>query len=185
MFSLLLSGPMGGRISLLAATRFRYEALLPLGLLIQSAPPLLADYLAFGDVSQATLTAWLVGSLVLMLACLLNWRYVGFRVAVLGVALNALVIMANSGMPVSVVALEYLGVSGVERQVEALTPLYHLANEQSVLGVLGDVMPVPGPPLVRSVVSLGDLCLMVGIALVVLEGCGALARAKSITGSRT
>jgi hypothetical protein len=178
LFSMFLIRPMKGRLSLLAEAPFRYEMLLPFGFLIQVAPPFLSSSFNGGNLDTITLTAWLAGSLVLMLACLLNWRYVGFRLAMLGVALNAFVIILNQGMPVSVAALEYLGLGGAEQQVEALTPLYHLASEQTVFKILGDVLPIPGPALIRSVVSLGDTYLMVGIALVVLDGSRALIRAR-------
>jgi hypothetical protein len=159
----------------------RHASLLPFGLVIQVAPPLISTSFERGDLATITLAAWLVGSLVLMLACLLNWSLVGFRLAVLGVALNAFVIVLNQGMPVSVAALEYLGLGGAEQQVEALTPLYHLASEQTVFQILGDVLPIPGPVVIRSVVSLGDVCLMVGIALVVLDGSRALVRVRSVS----
>jgi hypothetical protein len=179
LFSMLLVLPMKGRLSLLAEAPFRYEMLLPFGFLIQVAPPFLSSSFNSGNLDTITLKAWLAGSLVLMMACLLNWRYVGFRLAMLGVALNAFVIVLNGGMPVSVAALEYLGLDGAEQQVEALTPLYHLASEHTVFRILGDILPIPGPALIRSVVSLGDTYLMVGIVLVVLDGSMALTRAGS------
>lgn len=178
LFAILLAGPMGGRLSHLAKARFRYELLLPLGFLVQIIPSALSASLMRGDLGRVTLVSWLAGSLVLVMACILNWEYVGFRLAALGVALNALVIIPNKGMPVSVAALNHMGVTGTEQQVEALTPLYHLGNAETVLEVLGDVLPVPGPPLIQSVVSLGDLVLMVGIAVVVLDGARALAKRR-------
>jgi hypothetical protein len=178
VFALLLAGPMHGRLSRLAHVRFRSELLVPAGLLLQVTPPALSYTLGRGDLGVVTLASWLAGAFALVLACGLNWEHVGFRLAALGIALNVLVIALNGGMPVSVAALSYMGVTGTEQQMDVLTPLYHLGDAQTVLMILGDVMPVPGPQLIRSVVSLGDLILMVGVAVVVLDTARALAKSR-------
>jgi len=178
VFAVCMVQPMGGRMRLLAHAQFRYEFLLPTGLLIQLVPPILPASVVQAPLGAVTLLSWLAGSIVLILACALNWGYVGFRLVALGVALNALVITTNRGMPVATAALRYLGVNGTAQQMEALTPLYHLAGDGTTLVLLSDVLPVPGPGLIQSVVSLGDLVLMVGISLVVLDAAKSLLRAS-------
>lgn len=178
VFAVFMVQPMGGRIRLLAKAQFRYEFLLPTGLFIQLVPPILPVSIVEAALGPVTLLSWLAGSLLLIAACALNWCYLGFRLVALGVALNTLVIVVNQGMPVATTALTYLGVNGTEQQAEVLTPLYHLAGDATKLVLLSDVLPVPGPGLIQSVVSLGDLVLMVGIALVVLGATNTLAEAS-------
>lgn len=99
------------------------------------------------------------------------WR-VGFAVLVVGWGLNAIVVAANGGMPLSLPAYAASG------QTEAPTPgeggffAVTVADESTVLAPLGDVIPVP--PL-RAVASLGDLVLALGIVIVVGAGMRAAA----------
>ncbi len=179
VFALLVAPAMKGRLSSLSGVRFRYEFLLPIGLLLQVVPRQVFSYLERGDIGAIALFSWLAGGFVLLLACLLNWKYVGCRLVALGVALNGLTIVLNRGMPVAADSLEYLGLTQTDQQLDALTPLYHLSDGDTLLGVLGDVIPVPGPQLVQSVVSLGDLLLMVGIVVIVLDGANALLRVRA------
>jgi hypothetical protein len=175
-FALALIRPMRGRFADLREARFRLEWLLPLGLILQVAGPRLGAALGQEHIEAWTLVFWLLGNAVLLVACAVNWNGIGFRLATLGVSLNIVVILLNTGMPVSVSALEYLGVVTAEEQVSSLTALYHLQNGGTSVPVLGDVLPVPGPSVVRSVVSIGDLLLMVGIVVIVLDAGRALAR---------
>jgi hypothetical protein len=177
IFAMVLARPMRGHVSHLAHARFRFELLVPLGFLLQLLPPALSSSYGCGGIVAVTLISWIAGAFVLVIACLLNWEHVGFRLAALGVALNGLVIVLNRGMPVSSASLRYLGLSDAA-QTGALTPLYHLSDAETLLGILGDVLPVPGPPLIQSVVSLGDLLLMVGVAVIVLDGSRALAKSR-------
>jgi len=175
-FALALIRPMRGRFADLREAHFRLEWLLPLGLILQVAGPRLGAALGQAQIKTWTLVFWLLGSAVLLVACAVNWDRFGIRLAAVGVSLNILVILLNAGMPVSVSALEYLGLETAEEQVASLTALYHLQDGSTSVAVLGDVLPVPGPPVVRSVVSLGDLLLMVGIVVIVLDVGRALAR---------
>jgi hypothetical protein len=96
----------------------------------------------------------LVASFVLLLAfALLNLRAPGFILIFIGLLLNAIVIVANHGMPV---AREALVRSGQE------STLSHLADDDTVLLVLGDSIVVPEP--IGVAVSVGDLCVYLGVA---------------------
>ncbi len=88
---------------------------------------------------------------------------------VLGLGLNTMVIVANSGhMPVSLSALKRAGVEGWEDILKTRSDAVHsLLDEYTRLPFLGDVIPLP--PLGKAV-SLGDLFILAGIAGVVVEG---------------
>ena len=178
LFAVMLVRPMRGRYSYLPHARYQKEWLVPTGFAVQIAAPMVADAAGLGEARSLVLLAWMFGGSVLLVACWANRPNAGFRLAAIGVSLNMAVIALNGGMPVSVSALEYLGLSAREDQLAALTPLYHLSDVDTRLLVLGDILPVPGPALVRSVVSLGDMLLMVAIVLIVLEATRALARSR-------
>nr|WP_051195788.1 DUF5317 domain-containing protein [Meiothermus rufus] len=89
----------------------------------------------------------------------------------LGLACNALVIFANRGhMPVSPEALYRVGLeSYIPKLQQQYDAVHTLMDESSRLWFLGDVIPVKVLGY-TNVISLGDVYLMVGIALTLLEG---------------
>jgi len=178
--AIALVRPMRGSISALRASRFRFEWLIPAGLLIQTAVPWVLATATQASLRDLAVFSWLVGNGVLVIACLANWRQTGFRLVACGVVANAAVIVLNAGMPVSVAALEYLGVVSTEAQRASLTSLYLLEGSATRALILADILPVPGASVIRSVVSLGDLLLMVGVVVVVLDSSGALIRARRV-----
>ena len=101
----------------------------------------------------------LAAALLCLLAwCLANVQLVGMAVVAVGLALNALVIVANGAMPVRPEAL-------AKADVDAdLGGTRRLQEPGDVLTFLGDVLPVR--PL-RVVLSFGDLIVAVGTADVV------------------
>ena len=147
--------------------RLRYEMLLPLGLALQVG----VSHVPGVDAAWVVV-AWLAGASLLLIAALSNWPYLGLRIVATGVLLNAIVILANGGMPVSSQALQYLGATDPEALLATASPLYFLANEATALLLFGDVLPVPGPSLMRSVASAGDVLLMIGVVVLVLEMAG-------------
>jgi len=161
LVAVAVGGLSGGRLVRLAEVRIRWVPLAVAGLALQVVPwfarpwPLLL----------------LVASFVLLIAFALeNVRVgiAGFRLVLLGVILNFLVIAANGGMPVSRSALASSG------QLDTLRALaddggakHHLATEGDVLVALGDVVPVPP---IHNVVSVGDVLTYAGAAWVVIAG---------------
>lgn len=118
--------------------------------------------------SQGPSAAAHLGSYVLAgLFVLLNHRSVGTLVIGAGGLLNLIAIAANGGvMPASPDALEASGwrpSSG------------HFANSVAVehprLGFLGDVFATPSWLPVHSVFSIGDVVIVVGVALFLRETC--------------
>ncbi|MDP9405291.1 MAG: DUF5317 domain-containing protein, partial [Actinomycetota bacterium] len=93
---------------------------------------------------------------------------------VVGAALNAVVIFANGAMPVSREAL-----LAVARHPYEFAPGKHrLLEPGDPLPWLADVVPLP---LLRTVVSVGDVVLAAGIALLVTN---LMRRAPRIAGRR-
>jgi len=76
----------------------------------------------------------------------------------LGVVCNAAVILANGAMPVWPDAIEFLGAG---REALLASPRHEAMTAATELAVLGDVLPVP---VIRLVVSLGDVLMFAGAA---------------------
>lgn len=91
----------------------------------------------------------------MLLAVLANLRQVGATVVAVGLAANLAVVAANGAVPVRAAALAAVG-AGTERPGGGR----ELEDGATRLAVLGDVVPLPGVPLV---VSFGDLVALVGL----------------------
>jgi hypothetical protein len=109
-------------------------------------------------------TVLLIGSFAVLLAFVVaNLRAPGFAVILVGLALNAAVIVANQGMPVTEQALRGSG------QADTLKELvdngdgqkHFLADDETVLLPLGDVIGLGGP--LRQAVSIGDIFVHLGV----------------------
>jgi hypothetical protein len=102
----------------------------------------------------------LVLSFVLIFAfCLLNLRTSGFVVVAVGVALNALVIGLNHGMPTKDDVVERHG-------QEVHVPIEHTVKHKPStgddrLGFLGDQITLPGRP--NEQFSIGDVVILLGV----------------------
>jgi hypothetical protein len=118
------------------------------------------------DLARSLGPILLVGSDALLLGfALVNRRLPALWLVIVGLAMNLLVIGANGGMPVSAGALETAGASPA-RLTDDGTLKHHLLGPDDVLTPLGDVIGIPPP--VAAVVSLGDLLLYGGVAVLVV-----------------
>jgi hypothetical protein len=111
---------------------------------------------------------WAFPVLLASFACLLafalaNVHQPGFAVILVGLALNALVIAANHGMPVTRAALADSGQSASAHELitDADGAKHRLAGDGTVLLPLADVLGIPQP--VGQAVSPGDLLVDLGI----------------------
>lgn len=152
----------GGRLRALAGLRFRAPLLLCAAVLIQAGMGLVAPgrrWLAIG-VAYAVVGAWL----------LLNAAHQrgGLRAALVilavGWMLNAAPVALNGGMPVSGQGLQAVGAPLTTAVSEGHLYKHVPAGPDTLLAVLGDVIPVRA---VASVVSVGDVVMVVGLLLVV------------------
>lgn len=154
-----------GRLSALATTRV---AALPLT--FASAGLIVAARFAGGTAGTALQIA--AGIAVGTFLALNARRHaglvrVGFAVVALGWGMNAAVITANGGMPLSLTAYAASGQTDVPTPGEAGFFAIEIATEDTALRPLGDVIPLA--PL-RVVASAGDLLLLAGIFLVIVAG---------------
>ncbi len=103
----------------------------------------------------ASLTAGLVFSL-------LNLRLVGMAVVSIGVIVNLVPVALNGATPVRGEALVSAGlVAAADLDQVALNGSRVLADDQTILEILGDVIPVRAT---KQVLSFGDLIMLVGLA---------------------
>jgi hypothetical protein len=147
----------GGSLDSLAATKFRWAWLLAAGLGSQIGLELWSPSWADGGWGVVVLLA----SNALVAAFLAaNARLPGIGLAALGMVMNVVVIAVNGAMPVSEKALERAGFEG---RVEEFGVKHELLDDDTNLPWLADVIPVPG----RTIISLGDVVLALGIAQLV------------------
>lgn len=92
---------------------------------------------------------------------LANWSVAAMPIVVVGLVLNATVILVNGGMPVRAEAVSSVGLDTDELDAADLGAKRHLEGPDDRLTFLGDVLPLP--PL-GEVVSVGDVVLAVGVA---------------------
>ena len=171
----------GGRWQALGSFRVRWPLLPAVAVALQMALAVSPALRGLGGARPALLvTSYLfVGGWIWANALV---RDGALRRALIVVAegwlLNVVVMVANGGMPVSSSALARVGHAG------AVVSQGHLWKHVAVspatrMPLLGDVIPVP-VPLLRSVISLGDVAMLVGLcvaaAVVVARGQAAADR---------
>ena len=149
----------GGSLEALAQTRVRWLVLLIEGLLVQLVfdiwdPPGLTD--------DGALAVLLVSNLSVLTFLILNRAIPGMLLVAGGLLLNTIVITANQAMPVSASAAETAGTEAPSADDNSLK--HELLEDDTKLGFLGDVIPVPG---LNEVLSIGDIVLAVGVGRVV------------------
>ncbi len=168
ILGLLLVPLIRGAYSELAAVSIRGIPLIPLGVILQLLPARLTLPVAARNVELVLVLSWLAGAGILLVVCWRNRWLAGFRLCALGLLANSLVIALNRGMPVSEQALDALNVDAASAGILEHN-FYHVAREGTRLLFLGDVLPLAGPRVLESVLSLGDMLLLLGIVVVVLE----------------
>lgn len=166
----------GGRVAALADFRVERAWLLCVALAIQ-----VAILSLFDEGSAEWLAAAHVASYAIVIVFLASNRSVpGLWLVSIGTALNATAIVANGGvMPASRSALEAAGRPGASDG---------FANSRVVadanLAFLGDVFAWPQPLPLANVFSVGDVCIVVGAAMILHQACGSRLAPRSIPSRR-
>jgi hypothetical protein len=149
---------LGGRLSNVANLKIDWGWLALIGLALQFVT---------GPGDTVPLVCLYVSFALLIVFTIKNIRVFGFPLILAGVLCNLLVIGINGGMPVSKHALrasdqgQFLG--DLENNPY---PKHHLATDDDVLRVLGDVIPVPSP--VEQAISVGDILTYAGVGFVIV-----------------
>ena len=162
--ALVVGALAGGGLPRLAELRLRWLWLLGLALGLR-----LLAYLArnWGIDESVPLGGAFIAAYFLIFAWLWgNWRVPGLQVAAVGIGLNTIAVLLNSGqMPVWIGALTASGLTPADMGTD---PFHFLMSATSVAdlvqrgGIFGDVVPFP-VPIIRDVVSIGDVLLALGI----------------------
>ena len=148
----------GGRLRRLADVHLSRVWLLVVAF---SAQALLNCLTAAGVRTGAVGTALLVASQVALVGFVWANRVLpGMLLVAVGFGLNAVVIVANGAMPVSGEAIATL----TSEPVDIAVGKHRLLEAGDRLPWLADVLPVP---VLRQVVSIGDVVLAVGVAVLV------------------
>lgn len=162
--ALVTGALLGGGLPRLASLQLRWVVVLILAL----ASRLGAQLVGRTDTGIADLAGLLfISGYVFLFAWLwANRRIPGLQVAAVGIGSNALAVIANLGhMPIWDRA--YIAAGAPVGALEG-NPFHVLITANSIgeflsrAGILGDVLPIP-LPLIRDVVSIGDLLLAAGI----------------------
>ena len=164
LLALIVGALAGGGIPRLADLRLKWVVLLLFALVLRLAPGLAQETGIGTDIpvgwvyiaAYALILGWLWG----------NWRVPGLQVAAVGIGANMLAVLINGGqMPIWAGAFT---TAGFTEEFIANDPFHTILRVDSVAdfvasgGLLGDVIPIP-IPLIRDVVSIGDVLLALGI----------------------
>ena len=164
LLALIVGAFAGGGIPRLADLKLRWSLLLVAALALRVGAGLARETAALGDIpvgwafiaAYGLIFAWLWG----------NWRVPGLQIASVGIGANMAAVLVNAGqMPIWSAAFF---AAGFTEDVIANDPFHFLLREESVAafvargGLFGDVIPLP-VPIIRDVVSIGDVLLALGI----------------------
>ena len=115
-----------------------------------------------GRLGELGVALWAACSIGLLLVLSLNLRAYGVSIAALGIGLNLLVVLINGGMPVVPVGPSKL--RDVAAAVGGSGGFYVLADQRTMLAVLGDVLPAG-----NGLASIGDVLLVLGVAVFLIR----------------
>ena len=149
--AIVIGRARGGKLSNLTEIRVRIWWLLFIGFGLQVVALFLPS-----DRHSLAVALILASYVPLLLFVWLNRNLAGMWIAAIGILMNFTVIALNAGMPVMLEAIQVAGGEGIPD----LSARHVLMDEDTTVPFLGDVIPLP-----RSVISLGDVFLAIGIGV--------------------
>ncbi|HEY7331722.1 MAG TPA: MFS transporter [Candidatus Limnocylindria bacterium] len=163
VLALIVGALAGGGLPRLGDLKLRWIWVLLLALIIRFG----AVFLRTNDATNLPIGWAIVAAYFLIFVFLWgNWRVPGLQVAAVGIGLNFLAVLLNGGrMPIWPGAFEAAGFQPDAVAGDAfhfLMPTSTVAEFVSRGGIFGDVVPLP-LPVIRDVVSIGDLLLALGL----------------------
>ena len=160
----------GGKVRNLERLRIRYSGAIIFLFVVQAIVRGRPVPLPWLDTPYRV-TIWCIAALLLALLAFANYRVRGFLIVGLGFALNLLVVSLNRGMPLALGAALQAGATPESIATGQGAGFYNLISPETALPLLGDVIGLPHVFGQTGVVlSVGDVLLLVGAAIVVAEG---------------
>ncbi len=162
--SVLVGLMLQGSLRRFEDLHLRWWGLAVAGLGLQFVP--LPSGRAGSDLAVRVLALGCSYGLLLVFASL-NIRLPAMSLVLVGLVMNAAVILPNGGMPVAREAIERSGQQDMlQLLIDEGAAKHHLMTDEDVLKPLGDVIAIPEP--VGAVVSLGDLFLYFGVGWLIV-----------------
>jgi Family of unknown function (DUF5317) len=163
LLSVLTGYLVGGRLRGFERLSLRHWWLAPIGLGLQ--------VLSLPDARHGTdllvrMAVLGVSYALLLLFAGMNITIPGMPLLLVGLTLNAVVVIANGGMPYSRQALEASGQTAALKHLTADEPKHHLMTSEDRLTPLADVIPIPQP--IGQVASVGDVFVYAGLAWLIV-----------------
>jgi MFS family permease len=164
LLALIVGAIAGGGLPRLADLKLRWTILLVAALALRLAAGMSREFGIGADIP----VGWaFIAAYGLIFAWLWqNWRVPGLQVAAVGIGANMLAILLNAGrMPIWAAAYSAAGFTEADI---ANDPFHFLLRADTIAefvasgGLFGDVIPLP-IPVIRDVVSIGDVILAIGI----------------------
>ncbi len=115
---------------------------------------------------------YILSLFVLLVVVLLNLRYTGMRIALLGFIANIVVIIANKGyMPQDIRKLQAMGEFDKIELLNKLGSYYNgtIMSSKTHLNFLGDIIAPTFLKPYASVYSIGDVILVIGLCYFIFE----------------
>jgi MFS family permease len=163
LLALIVGALAGGGFPRLADLKLRWTALLIAALALRLAAGLTREA-GFADIpvgwayiaAYGLIFAWLWG----------NWRVPGLQIASVGIGANMAAVLINAGqMPIWSAAFFSAGFNEADILNDPFHTLLRVDTVASFVaqgGLFGDVIPIP-IPIIRDVISIGDVLLALGI----------------------
>jgi len=147
----------GGRVGALSELRLRGELLIVPLFVAQAL--LRGRLLGLTESTNLAVPVWVMVSLSLAVCLFLNLRVRGSFVLAMGFVINAIVVLANQGMPVATPGIPVNGVA---------SGFYVIAGPSTLGSFAGDVMPAQlGSTTLM--ISVGDVLLVVGVCTMLIS----------------
>lgn len=158
----------GGKLRNFARMEFRWPLLFLVGLVLRTVA-----FSRFMPAGAPATSLYVVASACLLAGMAVNRRIAGIELVLIGLLLNAAVILANDGaMPVSAEALRAVGFYDFASRLRAEGQIGHveLTAPDTRLRALADIVPLPSLPGFRTVASAGDFFIAAGTLVIFYVG---------------
>ncbi|MBU8919054.1 DUF5317 domain-containing protein [Bacillus sp. FJAT-29953] len=164
LLSLIVGFIRKGNLMGLSQLKLKWGWIFPLLLIVQIITFVYQNDIKF--LGKASESIYMVVYIIGLLFLYLNRNHKGFMTIFIGVFLNFLVMVVNGGrMPVSEEAAAVLDPMYIQALKDGLYAKHILLTDSTILGFLGDIIPL-GPPYPRTqVISIGDVVMNIGAFL--------------------